>query len=128
MLDTIDPGAALPRRGDLAHRPRQRRAQNGRRPRPLCADRVAAPLLGLLGTLLGVLDHVKRVHAEALEDDAARDLALAVQLGEAAEDLEGRFTDTPRDRFWLAVDVSAYSLVACARAAEPLASSESKIA
>ncbi len=38
----------------------------------------------------------------------------------AAEDLEGRFTDTPRDRFWLALDVSAYSLVACARAAEPL--------
>ena len=38
----------------------------------------------------------------------------------AAEDLEGRFTDTPRDRFWMAVDVSAYSLVAIARAAEPL--------
>jgi enoyl-[acyl-carrier protein] reductase I len=38
----------------------------------------------------------------------------------AAEDLEGRFTDTPRDRFWLALDISAYSLVACARAAEPL--------
>src|ERR671914_410201 len=38
----------------------------------------------------------------------------------AAEDLEGRFTDTPRDRFWLALDVSTYSLVACARAAEPL--------
>ena len=38
----------------------------------------------------------------------------------AAEDLEGRFTDTPRERFWLALDVSAYSLVACARAAEPL--------
>ncbi len=38
----------------------------------------------------------------------------------AAEDLEGRFTDTPRDRFWMAVDISAYSLVACARAAEPL--------
>jgi enoyl-[acyl-carrier protein] reductase I len=38
----------------------------------------------------------------------------------AAEDLEGRFTDTPRDRYWLALDVSAYSLVACARAAEPL--------
>jgi enoyl-[acyl-carrier protein] reductase I len=37
-----------------------------------------------------------------------------------ARDLEGRFTDTPRDRFWLALDVSAYSLVACARAAEPL--------
>ena len=38
----------------------------------------------------------------------------------AAEDLEGRFIDTPRDRFWLAVDVSAYSLVACAKRAEPL--------
>src|SRR6187431_1615305 len=38
----------------------------------------------------------------------------------AAEDLEGRFVDTPRDRFWMAVDISAYSLVACARAAEPL--------
>src|SRR6476659_4260229 len=38
----------------------------------------------------------------------------------AAEDLEGRFTDTPRERFWLALDVSAYSLVSCARAAEPL--------
>ena len=38
----------------------------------------------------------------------------------AAEDLKGRFTDTPRDRFWMALDVSAYSLVTCARAAEPL--------
>jgi enoyl-[acyl-carrier protein] reductase I len=38
----------------------------------------------------------------------------------AAEDLEGRFTDTPRDRFWMAIDISAYSLVACTRAAEPL--------
>jgi enoyl-[acyl-carrier protein] reductase I len=38
----------------------------------------------------------------------------------AAEDLEGRFTDTPRDRFWMALDVSAYSLVASSRLAEPL--------
>jgi enoyl-[acyl-carrier protein] reductase I len=37
-----------------------------------------------------------------------------------ARDLEGRFTDTPRDRFWLALDVSAFSLVASARLAEPL--------
>jgi enoyl-[acyl-carrier protein] reductase I len=37
-----------------------------------------------------------------------------------ARDLEGRFTDTPRDRFWLALDISAYSLVAGARLAEPL--------
>ena len=38
----------------------------------------------------------------------------------AAEDLEGRFIDTPRERFWMALDISAYSLVACARLAEPL--------
>ena len=38
----------------------------------------------------------------------------------AAEDLEGRFVDTPRDRFWMAVDISAYSFVACSRLAEPL--------
>src|SRR5437763_14248630 len=38
----------------------------------------------------------------------------------AQEDLAGRFTDTSRDSFWLALDVSAYSLVACARAAEAL--------
>src|SRR4029078_625229 len=38
----------------------------------------------------------------------------------AAEALEGALPATPRARFWLAVDVSAYSLVACARAAEPL--------
>ena len=37
-----------------------------------------------------------------------------------ARDLEGRFTDTPRERFCLALDVSAYSLVACSRLAEPL--------
>lgn len=46
-------------------------------------------------------------------------LVHSVAFADAA-DLEGRFTDTPRDRFWLAVDVSAYSLVAAARAAEPL--------
>ena len=38
----------------------------------------------------------------------------------AREDLEGRFTDTKRANFAMALDISAYSLVACARAAEPL--------
>src|SRR4026207_584201 len=38
----------------------------------------------------------------------------------AAEDLEGRFVDTPRGRFWLGVAISAYSFVACSRLAEPL--------
>jgi enoyl-[acyl-carrier protein] reductase I len=36
------------------------------------------------------------------------------------EDLDGRFVDTSRDGFALALDVSAYSLVALARAAAPL--------
>jgi enoyl-[acyl-carrier protein] reductase I len=36
------------------------------------------------------------------------------------EDLEGQFVDTSRDGFALALDVSAYSLVALTRAARPL--------
>ncbi len=52
--------------------------------------------------------------------DGGLDLLVHSVAFAAAEDLEGRFTDTPRDRFWLALDVSAYSLVACAKAAEPL--------
>jgi enoyl-[acyl-carrier protein] reductase I len=52
--------------------------------------------------------------------DGGLDLLVHSVAFAAAEDLEGRFTDTPRDRFWMALDVSAYSLVSCARAAEPL--------
>ena len=36
------------------------------------------------------------------------------------EDLEGRYVDTSRDGFKMALDISAFSLVALARAAEPL--------
>jgi enoyl-[acyl-carrier protein] reductase I len=67
---------------------------------------------------------VQRVFDEVGEAfDGGLDLLVHSVAFAAAEDLEGRFTDTPRDRFWLALDVSAYSLVACARAAEPLMSS-----
>ena len=65
-------------------------------------------------------DDVARVVAEAGEALGGLDLLVHSVAFAAAEDLEGRFTDTPRDRFWLALDVSAYSLVATARAAEPL--------
>ncbi len=66
-------------------------------------------------------DDVARVFSEVSEAFGGElDLLVHSVAFAAAEDLEGRFTDTPRDRFWLAVDVSAYSLVACARAAEPL--------
>ena len=37
-----------------------------------------------------------------------------------AHDLQQRFIETQRDDFWLALDVSCYSLVAMARRAEPL--------
>jgi enoyl-[acyl-carrier protein] reductase I len=67
---------------------------------------------------------LQRVFAEVGEAfGGGLDLLVHSVAFAAAEDLEGRFTDTPRDRFWLALDVSAYSLVACARAAEPLMAS-----
>src|SRR3954464_6989172 len=66
-------------------------------------------------------EDVARVFREVGEAfDGGLDLLVHSVAFAAAEDLEGRFTDTPRDRFWLALDVSAYSLVACACAAEPL--------
>jgi enoyl-[acyl-carrier protein] reductase I len=66
-------------------------------------------------------EDVARVFREVGEIfDGGLDLLVHSVAFAAAEDLEGRFTDTPRDRFWMALDVSAYSLVACARAAEPL--------
>jgi enoyl-[acyl-carrier protein] reductase I len=66
-------------------------------------------------------EDVARVFGEVGETFGGElDLLVHSVAYAAAEDLEGRFTDTPRDRFWLALDVSAYSLVACARAAEPL--------
>jgi enoyl-[acyl-carrier protein] reductase I len=69
-------------------------------------------------------DDVERVFAEVGERfEGGLDLLVHSVAFAAAEDLEGRFTDTPRDRFWTALDVSAYSLVACARAAEPLMAS-----
>ena len=66
-------------------------------------------------------DDVARVVREAGEVFGGElDLLVHSVAFAAAEDLEGRFTDTPRERFWMALDVSAYSLVAAAREAEPL--------
>src|ERR671934_2321212 len=66
-------------------------------------------------------EDVERVVREAGEAfDGRLDVLVHSVAYAAAEDLEGRFTDTPRDRFWTALDVSAYSLVGCARLAEPL--------
>ena len=66
-------------------------------------------------------DDVARLFEEtASAFDGGLDILVHSVAFAAAEDLEGRFTDTPRDRFWMALDVSAYSLVGTARAAEPL--------
>ena len=83
------------------------------------AETVESPLV----TACDVRDdeHLARVFDEAGEAFGGQlDLLVHSVAYAAAEDLEGRFTDTPRDRFWMALDVSAYSLVACARLAEPL--------
>ena len=64
---------------------------------------------------------IERVFAEVGEAfDGQLDLLVHSVAFADARDLEGRFTDTPRERYWLALDISAYSLVGCARAAEPL--------
>jgi enoyl-[acyl-carrier protein] reductase I len=66
-------------------------------------------------------EDLERVFAEVAETFGGKlDLLVHSVAFADTRDLEGRFTDTPRDRFWLALDVSAYSLVACARLAEPL--------
>src|SRR3970282_1544113 len=64
-------------------------------------------------------DDVARVFGEVAETfEGGLDILVHSVAFAAAEDLEGRFTDTPRDRFWLALDVSTYSLFAGARGAQ----------
>ena len=83
------------------------------------AETVASPLVTACDVRAD--DDLERVFGEVGEIFGGElDLLVHSVAYAAAEDLEGRFTDTPRDRFWMAVDVSAYSLVACSRLAEPL--------
>lgn len=69
-------------------------------------------------------DEVKKVF-EALgrEFSALHFLVHAVAFAKK-EDLEGRTIDTAREGFQLALDVSSYSLITLARAAEPLLEKE----
>jgi enoyl-[acyl-carrier protein] reductase I len=83
------------------------------------AESVSSPLVTELDVRSD--DAIARVFGEAGETFGGQlDILVHSVAYAAAEDLEGRFTDTPRDRFWMALDVSAYSLVATAKAAEPL--------
>jgi enoyl-[acyl-carrier protein] reductase I len=83
------------------------------------AESVASPLVTACDVRSD--DDLERVFRETGETfDGGLDLLVhSVAFADAA-DLEGRFVDTPRDRFWLAVDISAYSLVHASRLAEPL--------
>jgi enoyl-[acyl-carrier protein] reductase I len=83
------------------------------------AESVSSPLVTELDVRSD--EHLERVFGEVGETFGGElDILVHSVAYAAAEDLEGRFVDTPRDRFWLAIDISAYSLVATARAAEPL--------
>ncbi len=63
---------------------------------------------------------IQRVFARWQKEQGHLDVLVHALAFARREDLEGRFMDTSRDGFALALDVSAYSLVAVTRAAAPL--------
>lgn len=63
---------------------------------------------------------IDRAFAEIGERAGGLDVMAHSIAFAPAESFEGRFTDTSRAAFLTALDVSAYSMVAMARAAEPL--------
>ena len=63
---------------------------------------------------------IDRVFARWQKEQGNLDILVHALAFARREDLDGRFVDTSRDGFTLALDVSAYSLVALARAAAPL--------
>jgi enoyl-[acyl-carrier protein] reductase I len=65
-------------------------------------------------------DEIRRVFRRWGETHASVDVLVHALAFAKREDLEGEFVDTSRDGFALALDVSAYSLVALAREARPL--------
>ena len=65
-------------------------------------------------------DDIARVFSRWQETYGDLDILVHALAFAKREDLDGRFADTSRDGFALALDISAYSLVALARAAEPL--------
>ena len=65
-------------------------------------------------------EDLDRAFAEVADGLGGLDILVHSVAFAQAHDLQGRFIDTARDDFWLALDVSAYSLTAMARRAEPL--------
>jgi enoyl-[acyl-carrier protein] reductase I len=67
-------------------------------------------------------EDVARVFGAWREREAQLDVLVHALAFAQREDLAGRFLDTSREGFGVALDVSAYSLVALSRAAAPLMS------
>jgi enoyl-[acyl-carrier protein] reductase I len=65
-------------------------------------------------------EDLDRAFAEVADGLGGLDILVHSVAFAQAHDLQGRFIDTARDDFWLALDISAYSLTAMARRAEPL--------
>jgi enoyl-[acyl-carrier protein] reductase I len=65
-------------------------------------------------------ESLDRAFATVAEGLGGLDLLVHAIAFAQAHDLEGRFTDTQRDDYLLALNVSSYSLVAMTRRAEPL--------
>jgi enoyl-[acyl-carrier protein] reductase I len=66
---------------------------------------------------------IERVFARWQKEQGTLDILVHALAFAKREDLDGRFVDTSREGFTLALDVSAYSMVALARAAAPLMTS-----
>jgi enoyl-[acyl-carrier protein] reductase I len=65
-------------------------------------------------------DEIRRVFSAWREREGQLDILVHALAFARREDLHGEFVDTSRDGWALALDVSAYSLVALAREARPL--------
>lgn len=88
-----------------------------RRVRPL-AEGIGADLI--LPCDVTDEEQVEAVFKQAAEAWGGIDILIHAIAFANREDLDGRFVDTSREGFLKALDISAYSLVALARAAEPL--------
>jgi enoyl-[acyl-carrier protein] reductase I len=65
-------------------------------------------------------EDIDRVFARWQKEQGDLDILVHALAFAKREDLDGRFVDTSREGFLLALDVSAYSMVALARGAAPL--------
>ncbi|MDP8922497.1 MAG: enoyl-ACP reductase [Chloroflexota bacterium] len=92
-------------------------------------DRIEAGVRELAGSVNSPLvtpcdvtrdEDLDRVFAEAERELGGLDILIHSVAFAAREDLEGRFVDTSRANFAMALDISAYSLTAMVKRAEPL--------